>query len=317
MQRRQSWHSPKRHTTSSRLPRSPQTQPNKKTKHRGCKFSLERTKEKLDNFHAIKTSMPEWFDKWVPRLDICSLLIKDVNKTISPSLTFFGNYTHHHLRHIDAVGTRKTPQFRKFCPLEYFFRFQDLTGEVRDRCQEKFPGAQAWSSCHPQSVCQGELFLIKFTLTKWGGPIEDEVGRPDPNEHDGDGRCSGKWAAVSDQVKCQNSKAISGCADGLDPTWKASPHRTLYGADKGKEKSVTRSLSGAWYNCKTWTDCELNTYHSSPTLAPSRNWWRLVVSRWHQCIWQFSIKVLLFHLLNTAWWIPVKASFRNIYRAVK
>ena len=154
-------------------------------------------------------------------------------------------------------------------------------------------------------------------LTKLGGPVEDEVGRPDPNEHDGDGRCSGKWAAVSDQVKCQNSKAISGCADGLDPTWKASHHRTLYGADKGKEKGVTRSLSGAWYNCKTWTDCELNTYHSSPTLAPSRNWWRLVVSRWHQYIWQFSIKVLLFHLLNTAWWIPVKASFRNIYRAVK
>ena len=30
---------------------------------RGCKFSLERTKEKLDNFHAIKTSSPEWFDK--------------------------------------------------------------------------------------------------------------------------------------------------------------------------------------------------------------------------------------------------------------
>ena len=209
------------------------------TKHgclhnRGCKFSLERTKEKLDNFHAIKTSMPEWFDKWVPRLDICSLLIKDVNKTISPSLTFFGNYTHHHLRHIDAVGTRKTPQFRKFCPLEYFFRFQDLTGEVRDRCEKKFPGAQAWSSCHPQSVCQGLLFWIKFTLTKWGGPVEDEIGRPDPNEHDGDGRCSGKWAAVSDQVKYQNSKAISGCADGLDPTWKASPHRTLYGADKGK-----------------------------------------------------------------------------------
>jgi len=34
---------------------------------RGCKFSLERTKEKLDNFHAIKTSLPEWFDNWDPK----------------------------------------------------------------------------------------------------------------------------------------------------------------------------------------------------------------------------------------------------------
>merc|ERR1719334_363778 len=33
---------------------------------RGCKFSLERTKEKLDNFHAVKGSLPEWFGDWDP-----------------------------------------------------------------------------------------------------------------------------------------------------------------------------------------------------------------------------------------------------------
>ena len=33
---------------------------------RGCKFSLERTKEKLDNFHAVKTCIPEWFANWDP-----------------------------------------------------------------------------------------------------------------------------------------------------------------------------------------------------------------------------------------------------------
>jgi len=33
---------------------------------RGCKYSLERTKEKLDNFHAVKSCSPEWFDNWDP-----------------------------------------------------------------------------------------------------------------------------------------------------------------------------------------------------------------------------------------------------------
>jgi len=33
---------------------------------RGCKFSLERTKEKLDTFHSIKGNIPEWFDDWDP-----------------------------------------------------------------------------------------------------------------------------------------------------------------------------------------------------------------------------------------------------------
>merc|ERR1711892_573703 len=32
----------------------------------GCKYSLERTKEKLDNFHAVKSCTPEWFDNWDP-----------------------------------------------------------------------------------------------------------------------------------------------------------------------------------------------------------------------------------------------------------
>ena len=31
---------------------------------RGCKFSLERTKEKLDFFYSIKANVPEWFDHW-------------------------------------------------------------------------------------------------------------------------------------------------------------------------------------------------------------------------------------------------------------
>jgi len=33
---------------------------------RGCKFSLERSKEKLDNFHLVKGALPEWFDRWDP-----------------------------------------------------------------------------------------------------------------------------------------------------------------------------------------------------------------------------------------------------------
>lgn len=28
---------------------------------RGCKFSLERTKEKMDMFYTCKTAVPEWF----------------------------------------------------------------------------------------------------------------------------------------------------------------------------------------------------------------------------------------------------------------
>ena len=33
---------------------------------RGCKLSLERTKEKLDMYHSVKGSLPEWFDNWNP-----------------------------------------------------------------------------------------------------------------------------------------------------------------------------------------------------------------------------------------------------------
>ena len=33
---------------------------------RGCKLSLERTKEKLDMYHSAKGFLPEWFDNWNP-----------------------------------------------------------------------------------------------------------------------------------------------------------------------------------------------------------------------------------------------------------
>ena len=38
---------------------------------RGCKFSLERSKEKLDNFHLVKGALPEWFDRSGKRPDLC------------------------------------------------------------------------------------------------------------------------------------------------------------------------------------------------------------------------------------------------------
>lgn len=31
---------------------------------RGCKYSLQRTKEKIDFFYSIKANCPEWFDNW-------------------------------------------------------------------------------------------------------------------------------------------------------------------------------------------------------------------------------------------------------------
>lgn len=31
---------------------------------RGCKFSLERTKEKLDFFYSVRSALPEWFNNW-------------------------------------------------------------------------------------------------------------------------------------------------------------------------------------------------------------------------------------------------------------
>jgi len=34
---------------------------------RGCKFSLEKTKEKLDFFFTVRGNLPTWFDNWDPR----------------------------------------------------------------------------------------------------------------------------------------------------------------------------------------------------------------------------------------------------------
>jgi len=42
---------------------------------RGCKYSLERTKEKLDNFHAIKGSVPEWFANWDPNFPLAQEIL--------------------------------------------------------------------------------------------------------------------------------------------------------------------------------------------------------------------------------------------------
>merc|ERR1712013_185632 len=33
---------------------------------RGCKFSLERTKEKLDLYNSCRASLPDWFEPWDP-----------------------------------------------------------------------------------------------------------------------------------------------------------------------------------------------------------------------------------------------------------
>ena len=68
-----------------------------------------------------------------------------------------------------------------------------------------YPGAQARSFCHPQPVWEGEIFLLGFKEDsldlKLGCAVEDEIGRPDPNEPDGDGRCQSQRTAVSYQVK--------------------------------------------------------------------------------------------------------------------
>ena len=31
---------------------------------RGCKYSLERTKDKLDFFNSVRAALPEWYDNW-------------------------------------------------------------------------------------------------------------------------------------------------------------------------------------------------------------------------------------------------------------
>ena len=82
-----------------------------------------------------------------------------------------------------------------------------------------YPGAQARSFCHPQPVWEGEIFLLGFKEDsldlKLGCAVEDEIGRPDPNEPDGDGRCQSQRTAVSNQVEswnisfCQRPGAIA------------------------------------------------------------------------------------------------------------
>lgn len=42
---------------------------------RGCKYSLERCKEKLDFFFTVRSNLPDWFDAWDPtQPDIMSIL---------------------------------------------------------------------------------------------------------------------------------------------------------------------------------------------------------------------------------------------------
>jgi len=43
---------------------------------RGCKFSLERTKEKLDFHHTVRGSLPTWFDNWEPRQQHLQTILK-------------------------------------------------------------------------------------------------------------------------------------------------------------------------------------------------------------------------------------------------
>lgn len=42
---------------------------------RGCKFSLERTKEKLDTWHTVRTLSPDIFQQWDPLERVCHELI--------------------------------------------------------------------------------------------------------------------------------------------------------------------------------------------------------------------------------------------------
>merc|ERR1719187_706632 len=43
---------------------------------RGCKFSLEKTKEKLDFHHTVRGSLPTWFDNWDPRQQQLQTILK-------------------------------------------------------------------------------------------------------------------------------------------------------------------------------------------------------------------------------------------------
>jgi len=42
---------------------------------RGCKFSLERTKEKLDLYNSCRASLPDWFEPWDPSAPIFQKII--------------------------------------------------------------------------------------------------------------------------------------------------------------------------------------------------------------------------------------------------
>ena len=43
---------------------------------RGCKFSLERTKEKLDMFYTLRTAVPEFFNNRDPMLPLMQKILQ-------------------------------------------------------------------------------------------------------------------------------------------------------------------------------------------------------------------------------------------------
>jgi len=43
---------------------------------RGCKFSLERTKEKLDFHFTVRGSLPSWFDQWDPKQESLAKILR-------------------------------------------------------------------------------------------------------------------------------------------------------------------------------------------------------------------------------------------------
>ena len=118
-----------------------------------------------------------------------------------------------------AVGIQKIQQFRKFSLREYFYLSQASTGclilnrQIISWCAGKVvlspsAGLGRWD------LLTG--FQGRFTgLEVLGCAVEDEIGRPDPNEPDGDGRCQSQRTAVSNQVKswnisfCQRPGAIA------------------------------------------------------------------------------------------------------------
>ena len=43
---------------------------------RGCKYSLERTKEKLDFFNSVRSALPDWFGQWDQNIDSVLDIVK-------------------------------------------------------------------------------------------------------------------------------------------------------------------------------------------------------------------------------------------------